>query len=203
PTIVGNYWYRLTVAESGNGNIAACRIGSNVLTINVHPKPAISAGPDRFLIAGQQTTLAATAPGGTTVFNWSPPDYLSSTSILTPTASPTISLTYSLTIVSQFGCVNEDQVFVKVVAGIFVPTGFTPNNDGKNDSWRIPYLDPQMGATVNVYNRWGQLIYQAIGTEVNWDGKLKGIPQPSGTYVYQIHFTNGSPQMKGTVSIIR
>ncbi|MDZ4810951.1 MAG: gliding motility-associated C-terminal domain-containing protein [Bacteroidota bacterium] len=203
PTIVGNHWYRLTVAESGNGNIAACRIGSNVLTINVHPKPAISAGPDRFLVASQQTTLAGTASDGSNVFNWSPPDYLSSTSILTPAASPVSDISYSLAAVSQFGCVNEDQVFVKVVAGIFVPTGFTPNNDGKNDSWRIPYLDPQMGATVNVYNRWGQLIYQAIGTEVNWDGKLKGIPQPSGTYVYQIHFTDGSPQMKGTVSIIR
>jgi len=203
PTVAGSYWYRLSVAESGNGGIAACRIGSNVLTINVHPKPVISAGPDRFLIAGRQTTLAATAQNGTNVFNWSPPDHLSSNSILTPTSSPTTSITYLLTATSQFGCVNEDQVFVKVVAGIFVPTAFTPNNDGKNDSWSIPYLDPQLGATVKVFNRWGQLIYQAIGTAVHWDGKLKGIPQPSGIYVYHIHFSDGTPDMKGTITLIR
>jgi gliding motility-associated-like protein len=92
---------------------------------------------------------------------------------------------------------------VKFVAGIFVPSAFTPNNDGKNDSWRIPFLDPQWGATVSLYNRHGQLVYQATGIAVDWDGRLKGVPQPSGIYVYLIHFNDGTADMKGTITLIR
>jgi gliding motility-associated-like protein len=203
PTAAGNFWYRLAVAENGNAGIATCRIASNVLIINVHPKPAINAGPDRIVINGGHIKMAATITGGNNVFSWSPPDFLSSTSILNPIASPDKDMVYSLAAVSEFGCTNEDQVLVKVVAGIFVPTAFTPNNDGKNDSWTIPYLDPLFDAKVNVYNRYGQLIYHAPALKVDWNGDWNGMPQPSGTYVYLIHFKDGSPDMKGTVNLIR
>ncbi len=202
-TSSGNYWYRLTANEAGNGGLLVCRIGSNVLTITVHPKPAISAGPDRVLIAGVNATLAATAAGTNLVFAWSPPDFLSSTTILNPTVAPDRDVDYLLSAVSQEGCTNEDRVLVKVITGIFVPTAFTPNNDGKNDSWRIPYLDPLLGATVSVFNRNGEIVYQTSGAEVNWNGTYKGLPQSSGTFVYLIQFKEGLQDLKGTVSLIR
>jgi gliding motility-associated-like protein len=203
PTNAGNYRYRQTSAENGNAGISSCRIGSNILSINVHQKPAINAGPDRIVINGGHITMAATISEGNYVFSWSPPDYLSSTSILNPVASPERDMTYSISAVSSYGCSNQDQVSVKVVAGIFVPTAFTPNNDGKNDSWTIPYLDPLLNAKTNVYNRYGQLVYQAAGKLVDWDGTFKGILQPSGIYVYLIHLNDGSTDMKGTLSLIR
>ena len=203
PTAAGNYRYRLTVAEAGNAALSACRISSNMLAINVHPKPIVNAGPDKTVVAGRQTMLTATAAGQGIVFLWSPPDYLSSTTELNPVASPVRDISYSLTATSQYGCTNEDRVFIKVVAGIFVPTAFTPNNDGKNDTWRIPYLDPVPGTRVSVYNRWGQLVYHIEGIEVNWDGRFKGLPQPAGTYVYTIQFSDDSPGMKGTFNLIR
>lgn len=203
PTGAGRFWYRLTVAEGGNAGIAACRIGSNLLTINVHPRPSIGAGPDKIIVAGRPATLAATANGTNIDFNWSPPDFLSSTTVLNPVTSTDRDINYSLTAISDQGCTNEDQVMVKVVAGIFVPTAFTPNNDSKNDTWRIPYLDPQLGATVSVYNRWGELVYRVTGDEVNWDGKYKKTEQPAGVYVYQVRFTDGTPTMKGTLNLIR
>jgi gliding motility-associated-like protein len=203
PTAAGNFWYRLAVAENGNAGIASCRIASNVLIINVHPKPAINAGPDRIVINGGHIKMAATITGGNNVFSWSPPDFLSSTSILNPIASPGKDMVYSLAAISEYGCTNEDQVLVKMVAGIFVPTAFTPNNDGKNDTWTIPYLDPLLEATVNVYNRYGQLVYHASALKVGWNGTWNGMPQPSGTYVYLLHFKDGTPDMKGTVNLIR
>ena len=94
-------------------------------------------------------------------------------------------------------------MIVKVVAGIFVPNAFTPNSDGKNDTWRIPFLDPVLNATVNIYNRFGQVVYHAEGKTINWDGTLSGMPQPSGVYVYYIKFKSGYPDMKGTLLLIR
>ncbi|HEY1872468.1 MAG TPA: gliding motility-associated C-terminal domain-containing protein, partial [Chitinophagaceae bacterium] len=93
---------------------------------------------------------------------------------------------------------------VKVVGGIYVPNAFTPNGDGKNDYWRIPYLDIGLDAEVSVFNRWGQLVYHVEGSTVSWDGNFSGTPQPTGVYVYLIRFKqNKFPQMKGTFTLIR
>lgn len=204
PTPAGNYWYRQTVAESGNAGISSCRIASNILVVNAHAKPSVNAGPDRTLVTGyNNTTLAGVISGDNVTFNWLPPDYLSNDTILNPLVTADRDIIYTLSAVSQYGCSNEDQVMVKVVAGVFVPTAFTPNNDGKNDNWTIPYLDPSWGASVNVFNRYGQLVYHVTGSTVNWNGIFKGILQPPGTYVYFIHFKDGKPDLKGTVNLIR
>ena len=203
PTVPGRYWYRLTVAENGNTGITGCRIASNVLLINVHPKPVVNAGPDRIIMNGGKAQLNATASGENISVLWSPPGGLDDIAILTPIASPRTNTYYTLQATSIFGCVNEDQVLIQVVAGIFVPTAFTPNNDGKNDFWRIPYLDPSLGAVVSVFNRYGQLVYQVAGTSVNWDGTFKGIPQNTGTFIYLIQFKDGTPDLKGSFTLIR
>jgi gliding motility-associated-like protein len=203
PTVAGNYKYRLSVAEAGNVGLLACRVSSNILSINVHPKPVVNAGPDRILITGNAVTLAATVTGDSPVYNWSPPTDLSDATALNPLASPDADRQYTLFVESAYGCINEDAMNIKVVAGIFVPTAFTPNNDGKNDTWTIPFLDATLGATVTVFNRYGQLVYKVTGEAVNWDGKIDGIIQPSGSYVYMISFKKGIADMKGTVTIIR
>lgn len=197
----GNFWYRLTTAESVNAGIPGCRINSNRLTINVYPRPAISAGPDKVVLAGKITLLAASAAPNL-IYNWSPPDNLSDITILNPIASPQQDTWYTIDAISQQGCVNADKVMVKVVKSIYVPSGFTPNNDGINDNWRIPFLDPSWGTMVTVFNRYGQVVYSTPGT-VNWDGRLNGEAQPSGTYVYVVRFADGWTPLKGLLHLIR
>lgn len=203
PTAAGNYQYRLTVAEAGNAGLPNCRVASNVLTVAVHARPQVKMGADRILIRGNSIVLTAAVTGESPVYNWSPPDGLNDITLLNPVAQPVSSTQYKLSVVSSFGCTNEGYVRVKVVDGIFVPTGFTPNNDGKNDYWTIPYLDPEAGATVLVFNRYGQVVYKATGGIVKWDGTIDGVPQPSGSYVYLVQFTKGEPLMKGVVTLIR
>lgn len=203
PTAAGKFLYRLAVSESGNGTSPGCRVSSNVLTIFVHARPLVDAGPNRILITGNSTVLQGNVTGETPVYSWTPPDDLNDAAILTPSAKPPSDRVYKLSAATAFGCTNEDYVSVKVVAGIFIPTAFTPNNDGKNDRWRIPFLDPLLGAAVSVFNRWGQLVYQSTATIVDWDGKTDGVVQPSGVYVYLVNFKSGQADMKGTVTIIR
>ena len=202
-TSPGFYWYRLTVTEQTSVGILSCRVASNIVVINVHENPAVSAGPDRILITGTPVTLQGLVTGEAPKYLWDPPTYLDNDTLLTPAASPPQNFNYTLFATSEFGCKNNDDVMVKVVAGIFVPNAFTPNSDGKNDTWRIPFLDPLLDASVNVYNRFGQVVYHAEGKTVDWDGMFNGLPQPSGTYVYYIRFKSGYPDMKGTVLLIR
>jgi gliding motility-associated-like protein len=202
-TAAGVYWYRLTVIEQSVVNVIACRIASNNVVINVHAKPIVNAGPDRIMIAGNTIIIDGKVTGENPIYYWDPPDYLNDFKIETPSASPVNDITYTLYAASPFGCSNQDAASIKVVKGIFVPTAFTPNNDGKNDRWRIPFLDPLFGATVNVYNRFGQLVYHTEATTVDWDGNLNGDPQPTGTYVYTISYKEGQKAGKGTFILIR
>ncbi len=203
PAAPGFYWYRLSVVEQNSTAMLSCRVASNVVVINVHDNPVVNAGPDRILIAGTPVTLQGSVTGESPVYYWSPPSYLDNDSLLTPSASPPADFNYTLFATSVYGCKNNDGVIVKVVAGIFVPNAFTPNGDGKNDTWHIPFLDPLLEASVNVYNRFGQIVYHADSETVNWDGNFKGLPQPAGAYVYTIKFKSGYPDLKGTVLIIR
>lgn len=204
PSAEGHFRYRLSVAESGNAGIPSCRIASEQLEVNVHPRPLVNAGPDKIRVAGySDTRFTAVVSGDQVQYQWIPPDFLSSDTELEPVVTAPSDKQYRLTAVSAAGCVNEDAVSVKVVAGVFVPSAFTPNNDGKNDRWTIPFLDPSWGAKVMVFDRAGQLVYQAKGVAVDWDGTLRGMPLDTGSFVYYIRFADGKPDLKGTLTLIR
>jgi gliding motility-associated-like protein len=199
----GNYLYRVAVAESVNGNRASCNVHSNLLKVTVHPPPIVNAGPDRTSLSGNTITLNASVTGDQPTYVWRPSVFLSDSVSLTPTLTPLNDQVYTLYATSKYGCRAQDEMMVRVANDIYVPNAFTPNNDGLNDYWRIPFLDPGLDATVRVVNRYGQVVYQVTADNVNWDGKWKGVDQPAGTYVYQVTFKDGRPVMKGTVMLIR
>jgi gliding motility-associated-like protein len=88
---------------------------------------------------------------------------------------------------------------------IFVPTGFTPNNDGRNDVLRV------IGTTVKklefgIYNRWGEQIFFTTDIRRGWDGTVKGMKQDSGTYAFYVkaELLDGTIKIKkGTITLIR
>jgi gliding motility-associated-like protein len=202
-TGAGNYWYRLAILEARYVGVKSCRISSNTIVINIHNKPVVDAGPDRIMIAGDSVILNGKAEGENLKYSWTPDTYINDVTMLTPIIKPVSDITYTLSAESGFGCNNEDEAFVKVVEDIFVPNAFTPNGDGKNDSWRIPFLDPAFGAEVSVFNRYGQLVYHSKSSIVSWDGTIRGQKQPTGTYVYMISIKPGSFRRSGTVTLIR
>lgn len=199
----GKYLYRLTVVEQSVMGLSKCRVASRPIIINVIAKPEVNAGEDRFLLKGDTLNLSGIIQGKYIKYYWSPPNYLSGVNELNPVASPPIDFIYTLNAESMINCRNTDQVRIQVINDIYVPTAFTPNNDGKNDHWHIPFLKPSLGAMVNVYNRYGQIVYQANGIDVDWDGTVNGIPQPAATYIYIIKFKKTWHDMKGTITLLR
>ena len=84
-----------------------------------------------------------------------------------------------------------------------MPTAFTPNGDGVNDTWNIKYLDQYPNATVEVFNRYGERVYFSNKYPVPWDGTYKGANLPAGTYYYIINPNSGRKALSGYVAIIR
>lgn len=203
PSAPGAYWYRLSAAEKQNSFLPSCRVASNIIFINVFATPKAEAGADKIIIKGHESRLGAQPPQPGVQYNWLPATFLDSSSSARPRILPEQDISYRLTATSAQGCTSTDDVNVQVVEQLYIPNAFTPNGDGKNDAWRIPFLDPQLDARVLVYNRYGQVVYQAKGKTIEWNGRLNGKPLPTGTYIYVIELFPGQAPLKGFVNLLR
>jgi gliding motility-associated-like protein len=172
-------------------------------TIQVFPLPQTSAGPDRVVLEGGTMQLLGIGSGNNLKFLWTPSVSLNNPSIEQPLTNTIDDITYTLKVTSEDGCSASDNVFVKVLKAPSIPNTFSPNGDGVHDRWEIKYLESYPGATLEIYNRYGQLLFKSIGYSKPWDGTLKGSPLPAGTYYYIINPKNGRQQMAGFVDIIR
>jgi gliding motility-associated-like protein len=97
---------------------------------------------------------------------------------------------------------------LKVYKGpdIYVPTGFTPNSDGKNDKFYPITIGIKKINYFKVFNRWGQMVFSSTAFNEGWDGKLGGTQQPSGVYVWIVQAVSRDDKVitkKGTVTLIR
>ncbi len=106
-----------------------------------------------------------------------------------PTASPLFTTTY--TAEAEVGdCLVTDEVVVNVQQAINVKNAITPNSDGFNDTWQISGIQNFNNALINVYDRWGQLVFKSIGYTQPWDGTNDGKPLVAGTYYYVIELNS-------------
>ena len=136
-------------------------------------------------------------------FLWTPPFGLSSATVLTPRLTANADQLYKLTATGDGNCTASDILTVKILRPVKIPNAFSPNGDYVNNEWRIDNLSDYPGATVEVYNRYGQLVFKSVGYNTPWDGTMKGKPLPVATYYYIIKLENGFDPLTGSVTIIR
>lgn len=195
-----NGWYKVTVQKSD------CVFSDSVHLDFINVRQDL--GADVVICRGDPVRLVLTAqtPDGGAI-EWS-------------TGSTDTSLyvqdtgTYWVT-VNQAPCVGSDtmRVYWKLCACyIQVPNAFSPNDDGLNDVF-LPVIESGCsikGYDLQIYNRWGQLVFQSpltAGKATGWDGKYKGQPAATGTYMYRLWLEAGteSPvqERKGSILLVR
>ncbi|HZY38032.1 MAG TPA: gliding motility-associated C-terminal domain-containing protein [Mucilaginibacter sp.] len=188
-------------AHISNGG---CVDSSKTVTVTVNQNPVADAGNEIILFEGQSAKLNGSITGDNiTNYYWTPATFLSDPSLLTPTATPTDNITYTLTAVSQTCGTSTSSVFVRVYKKITIPNAFSPNNDGINDFWNIDALVTYPESITQVFDRYGQQVFQSTGYARPWDGTNNGKPLPAGTYYYIIDLKNGQPKLSGWVLIVR
>ncbi len=180
------------------------------IVLNVTPAVKIFAGRDTVAAINQpiQLSVRETGTAGVTSYSWSPGLYLDNPNSSTPIAILTQDQRYIVTGTTADGCEGMDDVLVKVYKGpeIYVPSGFTPDNDGRNDLLRAIPVGIREFQFFNVYNRWGQLIFSTRDPKIGWDGRINGIEQPTGSYVWiaqAIDYNGKLISRKGMVTVIR
>ena len=91
-------------------------------------------------------------------------------------------------------------------AEIYVPTAFTPNNDGLNDFLRPILMGIKEVRYFSIFNRWGHLLFEMKTDQPGWDGTLKGVPQAAQVVVWVLEglgIDNNIYRQKGTTVLVR
>ena len=172
--------------------------------VKVIPVPTVNAGPDKYIIQNTTEILQASTTGENLAYTWTPDYAINNTTALQPAVTPLVDTVYTITVNSRDGCgMASDQVKVFVYKDIYIPNAFTPNRDNHNPVWIIPALHAYPGFELAVYNRYGQVVFNSSRINIGWDGRYKGIEQPTGTYIYMLDLHDGSPLRKGTLQLLR
>ena len=109
------------------------------------------------------------------------------------------------TVSNQFNCSDTAKatLIINPVYQIFIPSAFTPNNDGDNDNFKVEIIG-QKEYVMTILNRWGEIIYKEKNGA--WDGKLNNNIVQNGTYSYTILVTDFKDKpfiYTGIVSLIK
>ena len=202
--------YILTVNNAGCPNSL-----TDTFHINVTQPIVVFAGNDTSIVANQPLQLNATVSDPTAnQFNWTPATGLNFTAIPNPVAIFNAdqvggSVTYIVRATNPFGCFGQDTITIKLFktgADIFVPGGFTPDGDGRNDILRPVCVGIKELNYFRVYNRWGQLVFSTSEIGKGWDGTISGQQQPTANFVYiaqGVDYTGKVIFKKGNVMLIR
>lgn len=188
----GTYWVQVV---DGNG----CTGRDTVTIDNIIGNPSFFMPTDTVICGGYPNTI--TAPAGYVSYNWSNG---ANTQAITVKEAGNI----SLTVTNEFGCSGtEDISFTtkQCLFGIYFANAFTP--DGASNTVYRPYvLGNMIHYHFQIFNRWGQLVFETEDYTRGWNGTVGGTPQPAATFVWvcQYQFAGESPKIeKGTLMIIR
>ncbi len=138
------------------------------------------------------------------VYAWSPVTGLSCEDCANPTATVSATTVFYVVVTeeSNEGCRASDSVIIIVNGQLKMPNAFSPNGDGKNDTYGPVNGGENSALTVTdfrIYNRWGQIVHNS---PENWDGKLNGKDQPADTFIYYISVKTPDENNPGTDKIV-
>jgi gliding motility-associated-like protein len=175
---------------------------------------------------GDSTELEAFSDSLIITYQWQPSSGLDCNNCPDPIATPTVTTNYFVIATDLYGCLDSSFVTVHVLNDtssynpgddttqvcqkvFYVPNAFSPNGDGYNDVFYV-YGKGISQMNLQIFNRWGELVFKTDDINLGWDGTYKGKLQVPGVYVYHLKaiFCDGSTtipngQNKGSVTLIR
>lgn len=212
----GSYFIRIQ-------DLKGC-VDSITKVINQPPPITVDAGPDQEIDLGENTFMNGSfvSSNGVDTLMWTPADDFPVNGLEDPEVFPKNTTTYTFTVTDENGCTKEDQVTIRVKKEykIYTPNIFSPDGNGSNDFFNIwvtkgvKYVE-----LLEVYDRWGNLVYQGIDSKApvpgelitssqssGWDGKFKGSKVNPGVFAWraQVRFLDDVVKnFAGDVTVLR
>jgi len=206
-TLAGTYTVEATTNKG-------CKSTSEPFRLRVNPNPVAGIEPitGDIICAFDTLTLKAT-PGAGYDYRWTPEKAFR---ILTGAEGQEVKGVFLdpttpivLTVYNQFGCYDTATaiVYTKPCCEVFTPNAFSPNGDGSNDFFKPLLQQGQILLTMQIFDRWGKLVYNSESPKLGWNGRYDNNTEaPSDTYMYFIKYTCSDGKLyekKESVTLIR
>ncbi|MBK8351955.1 MAG: gliding motility-associated C-terminal domain-containing protein [Saprospirales bacterium] len=140
------------------------------------------------------------------IWNWSPTSNLNCTTCEKPIATPSQNTQYSLKATAQNGCDDTAKTTIIVrQTEVYIPTAFSPNNDGINDDLTV-FVNNPVAFHLVIFNRYDQKVFESVDVLNKWNGTYKNAECEVDNYVYVLDVTtaNGKQHHKqGTITLLR
>lgn len=218
----GDFTYSWNPGGATNDSVSGLSAGTYIVTItdsngcatsdtaiiNNTGEPIDSVCCGATITSGQNVVVSVVPGTSGNTYSWTPSSSLSCDTCASPIASPTVSTWYHVTITDSLGCSITDSVLISVkekCGDIYVPTAFSPNGDGWNDVLQVMGNCIQQ-MTFDIYDRWGNKVFESTDPKIGWDGTYKGQPMNTGTYVFiltAIDYNNNTTTKKGNITLVR
>ncbi len=204
--------YEITVQDAGG-----CET-TEAFLVNVPVSVEVDLGDDLLIQLGDGAVINAIINLPDSLLEtiiWTTADTLACPGCLTQPVAPLITTNYSIFVETTDGCTDEDDltIFVDRSKDIYVPSAFSPNNDGANDLF---FLNAKPGVVANVrsfsiFSRWGEAVFKATNFLPNnpvfgWNGTHRGVPLNSTVFVWfaEVEFIDGAVEIfKGDLVLMR
>jgi len=194
-SFIGNYEVTAT--------IFGCMAQPDFVNVLINPIPRPNLGADS-VYCNRSGIPHILSPGRYDIYEWSD-----------GSSAPTLNIlddgTFGVTITDANGCSGSDEItFIpQCPSAIYIPSAFSPNGDDINDLFELHTFDV-ISIEFQIFDRWGNLVYESLTNEVKWDGKFKNQYASPGVYVWSLQYSGYNEegetimeQKKGHLQLIR
>jgi gliding motility-associated-like protein len=181
--------------------------------VEVFPYPGLHVSEGKTINLGQIVTLAATTIDPLAQISWENENTNEHLCDDCPAVvqQPEENTTYKATAINEVGCVEENTVLITVedlcdVGDIEVMNAFTPNGDGQNDYFEVRNTGESVIKTLQIFNRWGELVFESYYLDPKWDGTFRGVPLNPAVFMYVMEgecVNKESFRIVGNITLIR
>jgi gliding motility-associated-like protein len=177
------------------------------LTILIRPVPTVLVESEENPVdEGESVQLSAS---GAETYTWTPDGSLTCADCADPLFLADTTTIFQVIGENEFGCQDTASITIEVISQKepALPNIFTPNGDGMNDNFQLLFAGSNIVEyKLEVYARWGQLVFETSDPNAGWDGNYEEKPAPSDVYVYQMSYrlSDGTSKSEsGEVTLLR
>ncbi|WP_341841259.1 PKD domain-containing protein [Chitinophaga caseinilytica] len=196
------------------GNDPACPTETRQVKVTVKPSPTVNAGPDQVLVAGNTVVLEATYSADVVRGEWKPNTWIDCATCPQTVATPRSGIDYAYEVTNGEGCKKSDVMNVRLICdqgNVFLPSGFSPNNDGMNDDFYPRGKGVRSINSFRIYSRSGQEVFSRSNFQMNdpaagWKGLQNGKLLAPDVYIWLLDAVCDTGErftLKGNVTLLR
>ncbi len=201
----GSTSVQLVVFDAGTYSVTGissngCKSYDTLLLLNVFSLPASFLPMDMAFC--QDSVLQIHSLRSFNNYQWNTGSTLSNIAVSQPGI-------YWLMVGDNNNCKGRDTIVISLkdcTKGIYFPSAFTPNNDGKNDKYKPLVYGRLTSYSFVIYNRWGQVVFNTNSVNDAWNGTYKGLQQDSDIFIWICNYRlegEENRNKKGTFLLIR